>query len=804
MTPFTCDLRDADEIRLVGGKAANLGRLLRLGFPVPPGFAVTTAAYRAVLAANDLAGADAALLHARLPGATIPAEVGGPLLAAYRRLCAPAVAVRSSGTAEDLAAASFAGQHDTFLNVTSPEALLDAVRACWASLWSPRAVDYRRRRGWDDRDLALAVVVQAMVPAEWAGVLFTADPVTGRRDRLVIEAVPGLGEALVSGEASGHRAVVDKRSLRLVSGDGTLPGRLPDELARLGVRIEDALGQPQDIEWAVAVGRVAILQARPLTALPAEHGEAAPPATRRYTRFQREGALHALDHMPLPPYPFDVALYYRPLLARALGALRSLGLVPSPLGEVLVEVAEGVVQLVPPTIRPTVRALALPAKLVAALRADAGAWLDECRATLVARADHLDAEDLAGLPDEALLDRVEELQRLQLGLFMGRFGHLVPGLLLGQALPALLRLAVGKRDAARLHGDLVAGVPCTTTAANRALGQLARRIRDAAAVRAAFLGAEPGQIPAQLDAVAGGDAVRAEVDAFLRRYGSRELAMAGAAFPAWRDDPAIVYGLLKALVGGERAASPLDDDDPDRAARARREVEAALRGGRLGPRRLLRRPILGAIDATRRSIAFREDSHFLLLLPFTVIRRLALELGRRLMARGALAAAGDVFFLEVAELRQPGEAERVRETVRVRQAARLPVEGSYTAVPAALLEQATVGGALVGVPASPGRAVGAVRVILQERDFWRLRPGEVLVAPYTNPAWTPLFAMAGAVVVDAGGAASHAAIVAREYGIPAVMGTRNGTRSLHEGQRVLVDGSTGRVVPARGAQPPTH
>lgn len=532
MTPITCDLRDADDLHLVGGKGANLGRLLRLGFPVPPGFVVTTTAYRTVLASGELSEADPEQLHARLLDVTLPAEVSGPILAAYRQLGAAAVAVRSSGTAEDLAAASFAGQHDTFLNVAGEDALLAAVRACWASLWSPRAVAYRGQRGWDERELALAVVVQAMVPAEWAGVLFSADPVTGRRDRVVIEAVQGLGEALVSGEATGHRAVVEKRQLRLLSGGGALPDGLPAELARLGARIEAAFGQPQDIEWAVAAGQIAILQARPLTALRDAPGEAVTPAARRYSRVQREGALNALDHMPLPPYPFDVALYYRPLLGRALRALRSLGLVAPPVEDVLIEVAEGVVQMVPPTIRPTLRALTLPATLLAALRTVSAVWLAECRATLVARAEQIDAQDLTQLSDEALLDRIEELQRLQLGLFMGRFGHLVPGLLLGQALPGLLRLAVGKRAASRLHADLVAAVPCTTTAANQALGHLARQIRAAADVRAVFLAAEPGQIAARLETIAGGDTVRAEVAAFLRRYGSREMAMAGAAFPA--------------------------------------------------------------------------------------------------------------------------------------------------------------------------------------------------------------------------------------------------------------------------------
>jgi pyruvate,water dikinase len=203
------------------------------------------------------------------------------------------------------------------------------------------------------------------------------------------------------------------------------------------------------------------------------------------------------------------------------------------------------------------------------------------------------------------------------------------------------------------------------------------------------------------------------------------------------------------------------------------------------------------------------------MLPFPVIRRLALELGRRLAARGALAAPDDIFLLRLDEIprldaldapapdaaaepggaRSPLPAPTAREIVRRRQAARRSVAGWYTPVPAELLEQTTTAGAVRGAPVSPGRAVGRARIIRGERDFWRLQQGEVLVAPYTNPTWTPLFALAAAVVVDAGGVASHAAIVAREYGLPAVMGAGDATARLRDGQRVLVDGDAGRVVP---------
>ncbi|MBI4494805.1 MAG: hypothetical protein HY690_18675 [Chloroflexi bacterium] len=449
----------------------------------------------------------------------------------------------------------------------------------------------------------------------------------------------------------------------------------------------------------------------------------------------------------------------------------------------------------PPAFRPTLRALALPAKLVAALWASPDGWLEECRRTLVAVARQIDAEEVSALSEQDLLERIERLQCLQLELFVPRFGYFPRGMLVSQGLSFLLRLAVGGA-APRLHPHLLADIPCTTTAVNQELGRLARLIRASEALRQVFLEETPDRVSARLGDSAAGRAVLAEMDAFLERYGYRETAMPATALPAWRDDPSIVYGLLKGLVAGEPASSALDAGEAGRSERARHEVVGALSRGWLGIRQHLLLPLLlQALEATRSFVAFREDSHFYLFMDFPVIRRLALELGRRLVERGVLEAAEAIFFLQIEELRQLGPTAAVREKVQRRQQARHAAEGRYTTVPAELLGQTAASGEVRGVPVSPGQAMGRVRIILSEREFWKLQQGEVLVARYTNPTWTPLFAVAGAVVVDAGGTASHAAIVAREYGIPAVMGTGNATARLREGQRVLVDGGNGRVVP---------
>src|SRR5690606_27793224 len=297
------------DLALAGGKGANLGELIAGGFPVPAGFVVTTAAYDLVAAGQ--------VTRAHFEGVAVPGPLRRAILDAYRELGGGPVAVRSSATAEDLPGAAFAGQQDTFLNVVGEDELIDAVRRCWGSLWSERAVAYRDRLGIDRADVRIAVVVQRMVAAEAAGVLFTADPVTGVRGRLVADAGTGLGEAVVSGLVTpdhyvltpqgevvsytpGRREVVVRAvaggGVSHERGDGAPAGRLPGaalrELARLGTEAARHFGRPQDIEWTYAGGEVSLVQARPMTALP-------PPPIGRLGPLRRKLATVLMEYVPV-------------------------------------------------------------------------------------------------------------------------------------------------------------------------------------------------------------------------------------------------------------------------------------------------------------------------------------------------------------------------------------------------------------------------------------------------------------------------------------------------------------------------
>lgn len=793
--PYTVELARVrrDGLRQAGGKAAGLGELLAAGFPVPPGFVVTTDAYRDFVRAAGLGGVPVERLGEEIRRAPVPDEIAAAVLAGRHALDAPAVAVRSSGVAEDLPGASFAGQHDSVLDVRGDEALLSALRHCWASLWTPRALAYRRRAGIDGPGAAMAVVVQAMVDAEWAGVMFTADPVGGDRGVVVLEAVPGLADALVSGMTSGHRQVVGKRP----HGDdtGPVPPHLVKELVRLGVGVEAAFGGvPQDIEWAYDGRRCLLVQARPLTGLPGPAQGRTRPGEAGIRHATRPGPLvrskagrrflaFGADHIPIPPYPMDVSLSLRPAVDAILGFARRAGLRTPATGHVLTELAEGVVQVVPPRIRLTPRAIPrLPGALAAVVRAARTRpeeWRADCDAILVPLLDATEIADLSALPDAELLARLDEIRHAQGRLLPARFGCVIPRAAIADGLlRAALRAAAG-RDADRLHAGLLAAIPCATTRGNAELARLAARVRDAPGLRACLDPRHVADDPEER-------AFRAGIDAYLRRYGSRQTSVPLIGFPPIRENPGALHALIATM-----ADAPYEPQDTDRAARARRELAGAP-----GLRARLMRPLLLRLTETvRAGVAVREDSHFQLFMRGNAAaRRLLLELGGRLTRRGTLDAPEDVFHLEAAEL--TGEA--VRDTVARRKKARAAVLDGYTMFPAALMFR---GGsapgdehALRGVPAARGVATGPVRVVRGEEGFGSLAEGEILVCPYTNPSWTPLFSLARAVVADTGGVASHAAIVAREYGIPAVMATGDGTRRLTDGQRVRVDGDTGTVT----------
>ncbi|MBC3191543.1 phosphoenolpyruvate synthase [Pseudonocardia sp. C8] len=857
------DRVDPADLAAAGGKAANLAELIGAGFRVPDGFCLGTAAYaRAATAAGLGTGPDAAVAGDALRAVTVAEEIAREVRAAYAALGPDVpVAVRSSATAEDLPTASFAGQQDTYLNVVGPGALLDAVRRCWASLWTGRAVAYRATAGVDPGGVRLAVVVQRMVDADVAGVLFTADPVTGHRGRTVIDAAPGLGEAVVSGAVNPDRIVVEPdgavaeyrvgdkaTAVRAVAGGGVERTAVPAggdrclsaariaELVALGRQVEAHFGAPQDLEWAFDTsGTLWLLQARPITTLYPLPAPAAPGLraylcvslaqglTRPITpmgisafrviaaRAAREAfrapvadplagpaafataggrvfaditpVLHSPGGSRLAPALLDVMEARSAVVLRALSARPEL----APRGRSPVPFVLGVLRTLAHFRAPLVllRALASPE---AGLR----------HAERVGRRVRVLRPLGPGAPAR---DRLDHAVRLLDGVFP-MIPTVVPVAGAGFAGLGAARLLAGPAlDSGAVH-DVLRSLPhnCTTEM-DLQLWAVAVRVRADAASAAALAGHPPAELSAryrrgELPAV-----LARELDAFLAEHGHRAVAEIDLGLPRWSDDPSHLLGAL---------ANYLRDDGGDppdvRFARGARAAEAAVARvvDRVRERSAWRARLTAlALDRTRRLAGMREEHKDLLVRLLAAARAELAAVGAELADRGLLDDPTDVFFLELDEAGAALDGVDHRDRVRARRD-EYTRELARRHVPRVLLSDGTepeaepgtgpagADGALTGSPASAGTVTAPARVVLAP-DGAHVEPGEILVCPSTDPGWTPLFLTAGGLVMEMGGSNSHGAVVAREYGIPAVVGVAGATERIASGDLLTVDGGAGLV-----------
>lgn len=739
-----------DDLDLVGGKGANLGELIRMGMPVPDGFCLTTQAYRRAVAA--LPGITAETV-AR---AELPDGLEAELLEATAAFGGP-VAVRSSATAEDLPEASFAGQQETVLGVVGDD-VIAAVRRCWASLWSERAIAYRREQGIDDADVALAVVVQRMIPADAAGVAFTVDPVTGSRE-VSIESAFGLGESVVSGAVTPDAHQVGRRIRRRPGvkatridlapngstvtrpvADPTAPAitdRQARRIASLARRVERHYGTPMDIEWALEGDRLWLLQARPVTTS----------IGKRPGLLARMFRDNVIEHFP-SPHPLDLAMVEM-LLPILASVARRIGLEIEGVDDLVTMDDDGVARIGHPRVR--VRA---PWRIWTSLRRrnrlDPRDWehAEGRRARQLAARfstlplDPLTDGELAAAMVELLAEAREIVDR--------RMQYLSQHLMRGLRLDALLRVTRSGLSQFDLLGDL----DYVTATLNRELHELAT---SAPAEVHALLNRSPIDVEALR-----GTAWWVDVKAFLDRFGARATRMYQVfSSRSWRED----------LPGFLMLAAMAVDAPPTKDIRL--------------PRFLVRRfPRL--LADYRAGHVMREASVQEFEELGVAMRRLA---GR---AAGRLGLTREeALFLTLDETLRAlrGEGLDVAALVERRQPERDRAEAVWSA---STHGAATANASGDGVPASPGRASGPARIIHGPEDFHRLQPGDVLVCRATDPAWTPLFARAVAVVASTGGRLSHAAIVAREYGIPAVLGVPE-AMDIADGTRLVVDGSAGTV-----------
>jgi pyruvate,water dikinase len=817
---------------LSGGKGANLALLTQRGFDVPPGFIVSALAYREFMAGAraELQAIDrfdydapatlaeqARALRAELVKLPLPPEVE----AQVRRLHAgfpagTAVSVRSSSTFEDLAGAAFAGQHDTYLNCVGVERVLARVRDCFVSLWQDRAILYRHQRGFDQRAAAMAVVVQQMVQAEVAGVGFTVNPVTGRLDEMLVNANYGLGESVVSGEGEIDQYVLDKaggalrsssigrKSHRVVSAaDGVKTEALdeaqalrpclgPDLLAKLATLMRDVEKSyqfPQDIEWAVASGRLHLLQSRPVTAIPPrwtrdESAERFPNAiTPLAWDFVEEGFHRSLNHsFRLMGYPafngkwFGVHGHYiygnqnaveiyggrAPV---AIGSLRDLQVQMPKLAQEFAWVQE------------------LPVE-----------WSRELDHYLL-RIGEFMAEPLADKSLKEVWAFVQAVNGLGSEYFLPNIAISITQRVLYRLLHGLLTMMLKDKEAATQAFDaLLAWCDTKTGVVNKELYQMAAIVRGQSELAAVLNGNDSRTIVDRklLDAF---PEFSARFAKFLRDHGHRETDF-DPYVPTWVEAPWVVLDNLRLMVQAPDTASPRDKERELKIRMQKAEFDLL---SKIPP--ALHFFFNEMLRLARTYTSLDDLEHYQTTRLTLPMRKGLRELGHRLVRRGVLKEPMDVFFARLKDLDAAIASDD--DTRWDALAAAIAAEkqaylGDRDTPPQWVLGQsAAPEGAregLSGLPGSPGVAEGPVYVVLSPEDFPHFPKGAVLVARTTNPAWTPLFYSACAVVTESGGPLSHGAVTAREMQIPAVMSVHGVLSALKNGQRVRVDGAAGTVI----------
>ena len=839
---YVMDLGDLDETQaaVAGGKGANLGELTRIaGVSVPPGFCVTTRAFDRAMAdvpsldgaldrlarlgpdeADAIAALSAELRHA-IEATRVPAQIASAITGALGRLGDGApCAVRSSATAEDLPCASFGGQQDSYLDVAGAPAVIDHVRRCWASLFTQRAVTYRLRNGYDHRQVRMAVVVQRMVPARAAGVLFTADPVTSNRKVVSVEAVAGLGEALVSGHVTPDVFTV---------GDGAIVARtvateaavLTDEqvlrLAALGRRIEAHFGRPQDIEWCLADDRFAIVQSRPITTLfpipESADGEPHVYVSVGHQQMMTDAmkplglsVWQATTPRPMAEAGGRLFVDVAPALAMPESRARhlaALGKSDPLIGDALQTIVDrgDLIRPLPDTgpAGPPMPGESPPIDPDPAIVTE---LIERNEASVAALED-----EIAQRSGPALVDFVlDSFSELRSTLFDPRGLQLImAGMDATWWLNERLEAWLGERNV----GDrFTQSLPHNVTAEmGLALLDVADVVRRHPQVVAYLERVEEGGVADEhfldeLGAVAGGEESRAAIEAYLQRYGMRCVGEIDITRPRWSEQPTT---LVPMILGNVRNHEP---------GAGRRRFEQGLRDVEATRDEVLQRLRAlpdGAtkaadtermIDRVRAFAGYREYPKYGMVCRYFVLKRALLAEAERLVDAGVLGARDDLFYLRLEELgdvvRTGAVDDRLirerRKAFAAAQALRPPrvFTSDGEVFGGAYRRDDLPPGALPGLAVSAGTVEGRARVVLDVAHA-DLEPGDILVTAFTDPSWTPLFVAVQGLVTEVGGLMTHGAVIAREYGLPAVVGVQDATRLIRDGQRIRVHGAQGYV-----------
>ena len=861
MNRYVLEFQDIDQtdVAVAGGKGAHLAELTRIeGVRVPPGFCITTDAFRRIMTEapaideqldrlsrlkpdeHDVIRDLSADARRTLEGIDIPKDLAAAIEQALSRFASHvAFAVRSSATAEDSPTASFAGQHDTYLNVVGLAAILEHTSRCWASLFSERAVTYRLRNGIDNRKVRMAVVVQQMVFPQAAGVLFTADPITGHRKIAAVEASIGLGEALVSGltnadvykvrdgqiitktiatkQVAIHASPAGGTELHSVDAEFERQPALTDaqvlRLTELGRRIEAYFGRPQDIEWCLVDEGFQIVQSRPITTL-----FPIPETSDRENHVYLSVGHNQMMTDPMKPLGLSIWQMTTPRPMAEAG------------GRLFVDVTQ---------------ALASPATRAGLLQVSGRSdpLVHDALQTVIDRGDFIKSLPDAGVApmppgavptppmetDPAIVDElISKTQDSITALKRDITTKSGPALLefIQADIPELRRILfdpeshrvfmtameatwwlneklqdwLGEKNPA---DTLSLSVPNNITSEmGLALLDVADVIRPHPDVVAFLEHAKNDDFLNTLSEIDGGREARAAICAWLDKYGMRGAGEIDITRPRWSERPRTLLPLLLGHIKNfeHGAAKRRFEQGRQEAWAKEQDVLARLRALPDGEQKAEETKRM--IDRVRTFIGYREYPKYGKIAREFVYKQALLEEAERLVHAHVLREKEDMFYLRFNELFDVVRTHRVDDQlIRERKAA---FESYRALTPPRVLTsdgEAITGayrrddfpvGALVGLPVSAGVAEGRARVILDMAEA-ELEPGDILVTAYTDPSWTPLFVAIEGLVTEVGGLMTHGAVIAREYGLPAVVGVEHATRLIRDGQRIRVHGTNGYV-----------
>jgi len=875
----------AKDLILVGGKGANLGEMTQGGLPVPDGFCLTTSAFKAFMA--DFAGAHdmyaqltsiqtddldmvrqvGQTVRQNLANIPIPHDVKTSILSAWHDMGTEhAYAVRSSATAEDLPSASFAGQQDTYLNIKGEASLLEHVRKCWISLFTDRAILYRAKNNFPHRDVHLSVVVQRMIFPDISGIMFTADPVTGHRKIVSIDASYGLGEALVSGIVSADLYKVDKRNQAIVEikvadkklairpkpDGGTYQEKLGDDLChaqvlndeqiralvKFGTRIEAHYGCPQDIEWCMEGTDIYMVQTRPITSL---FPLPKPPPS--------DGSLHvylSFNHIqvmtdPISPmgisilqllipfgkekFPMHYNPYFVPVGGRAYIDLSAILQLPI-FNRLYPEVVAAIVDpLMGQPIRDVIdREEFRCGRHNPEIRASVGRvakWLLPIFVKTMARTWIQKPDGIVNRVEQYLDQKLESIhqhmskpqtlaERLKVPQYF--LGEMLLDILF-KFLPAIISGILSQNIIRRMFSNYITPIEVislaqglsgnATTEMDLSVGDLADTARQSPKLVKYLLNTDARTILENMESLPDGQTFAQAWHAFLEKYGMRGPSEIDIARPCWRDN---AESLLQVVLGNLQHG----ESGTHRKHHQRLVVEREKMGARLVEN--VQHGMFGKIKSKiaqrlvrniSNYMVIREHPKFFIIHLLDLTKKVIIEAAEVLHAQDRLDNVSDVWYLEFLELifvvEHPHKEIRSviakRKTDYIRYHNMIPprIMTSDGEIPMVKHSRENIPeGALAGSPVSQGIVEGIAKVITDPQTEI-INHGEILVAPFTDPGWTPLFINAVGLVMEVGGLMTHGSVVAREYGIPAVVGVLNCTKLIKTGQRIRVHGDLGYV-----------